>query len=346
MAADGFLTATVTFDHAAHPGAAPPAFAEIQFIQADYFRVFGKYPRLRHPRLFTEKIAWRKLYQRDRRFTVFADKYAVKHEIERLVGRRYVIPTLWAGAPEALPLDRLTPPYVIKVTHSSGGNVFVRRGAVVDRLKLVAHLRRHLAFSHGVQWGEWGYVDIPRRVLVEPMIQMPDGGLPEDYKFFVYHGRVHFIQVDYTRFSGHTREMFDRDWRLLPLHYTFPPPQHPGSRPALAEEMIALAETIGAGFDFARIDLYAPPQGILFGEATFYPGAGHEHFEPASWNLAFGKPWKLPAASRRVPFAGPALPNPAVFAIPRPPASAGNSHAGCLSWESRSGAARPDPAEV
>jgi hypothetical protein len=341
------FTTRLNFGDAARNGAVEtPAFAEVQAIHADYFKIFGKYPRLRHPRTFNEKIAWRKLYQRDKRFTLFADKFAVKYEVERLIGRRYVIPTLWAGAPEGLPLERLTPPYVIKVTHGSGGNVFVPRNAVVNRPKLVAFLRQQLAFSHGAQWGEWGYLGIPPQVLVEPMIEMPGGGVPEDYKFFVYHGRVHFIQVDYARFAGHTREMFDRDWRRLPLQYAFPPPPRAGVRPARAEEMIGLAETIGALFDFVRVDFYAPPRGVLFGEATFYPGAGYETFAPESWNLAFGAPWILPAAGRRVQQAGPALPNPAVFAIPRAPVLTGNSHAGCLSWVSRSGAARPDPAEV
>jgi hypothetical protein len=346
MTAESVIT-ELKFGDAARNGAVEtPAFAEVQAIHADYFKIFGKYPRLRHPRTFNEKIAWRKLYQRDARFTVFADKYAVKHEVERLVGRRYVTPTLWAGAPEALPLDRLTPPYVIKVNHSSGGNVFVRRNAAVDWPKLVAFLRRHLAFSHGAQWGEWCYLDIPRQVLVEPLIQMPDGRIPEDYRFYVYHGRVHFIQVECGRFTVRTRDMYDRDWRPLPFTLYYPRSALGVSRPARLEEMIALAETIGGGFDFVRIDLYAPPQGVLFGEATFYPAAGLKRFTPEDWDFTFGAPWKLPAPGCRCPQAGSALPNPAVFAIPRAPVSTGNSHAGCLSWESRSGAARPGPAEV
>jgi hypothetical protein len=57
--------------------------------------------------------------------------------------------------------------------------------------------------------------------------------------------------------------------------------------------MIEIAERIGAQFDFVRVDLYSAPQGILFGEVTFYPNAGLEPFTPQEWDTTFGEPWRL-----------------------------------------------------
>jgi hypothetical protein len=57
--------------------------------------------------------------------------------------------------------------------------------------------------------------------------------------------------------------------------------------------MIDVAERIGAQFDFVRVDLYSPPQGILFGEVTFYPAAGLQPFVPREWDNIFGEPWKI-----------------------------------------------------
>ena len=57
--------------------------------------------------------------------------------------------------------------------------------------------------------------------------------------------------------------------------------------------MINLAEKIGAQFDFVRVDLYSPPQGILFGEVTFYPNGGLAPFIPKDWDYKFGEPWKI-----------------------------------------------------
>jgi hypothetical protein len=279
---------------AQNPAAPPPSPAEVQAIQLEYYRVFKNFPLLCAPRRFTEKIAWRKLYQRDPRFRVFADKYAVKQEVARLAGRQYVVETLWAGPdPAAIPFERLTPPYVIKLTHSSGGSIFVRCGDVIDPDKIREHLQRHLKYDHAAAYGEWGYQDIPRQVLIEPMIEMPGGIIPDDYKFYVYHGRVHFAQNNTDRFAEHRQTVFDRHWRPLPVKMVYPPADLPPPRPDRLEEMINLAEAVGAPFDFVRVDLYAPPQGVFFGEATFYPDAGRTEFAPEIWDDIFGAPWKV-----------------------------------------------------
>jgi hypothetical protein len=67
----------------------------------------------------------------------------------------------------------------------------------------------------------------------------------------------------------------------------------PVSKPVNLGQMINLAEKIGAQFDFARVDLYSPPQGILFGEVTFSPEGGHGAFIPEDWDNKFGEPWKI-----------------------------------------------------
>jgi hypothetical protein len=195
--------------------------------------------------------------------------------------------------PEDIPWDSLQPPYVIKVNHSWGGNVFIRTAQNIKRDEIVASMREQLAFSHGRRTREWGYSGIPHKLIVERMIEMPDGDVPEDYKFFVYHGRVHFIHVDCDRFRAHRRNFYDREWNFLPLKQRFPPIQQPVSEPANLGEMINLAEKIGAQFDFVRVDLYSSPQGILFGETTFYPGAGLQAFVPKEWDNRFGEPWKI-----------------------------------------------------
>jgi hypothetical protein len=267
---------------------------EIRRVRNDFFTAFGQYPRLDDPRTFNEKIAWRKLFQRDPRFTVFADKFAVKGEIAKLVGPDYVVETLWVGdQPEKMPLEKLPPPFAIKVTHGCDGHTFLEAGSVVNRFRLNARLRQYLGECHAEKYGEWGYRHIPRRILVERMIVMPDGRFPDDFRFYVYHGRVRFIQVEHARFSFHVRSTHDRDWRLLPMTDKYPMPETPMARPARLAEMIAIAETIGAQFDFVRVDLYAPPERILFGEATFYPAGGFKMFEPAGWDDEFGAPWNL-----------------------------------------------------
>ena len=268
-----------------------PNYAAVNLM---YFRSFRRLPNLRHPRTFNEKIAWRKLYQHDPKFPIFADKIAAKAEIAKLIGEQHIIETLWVGTnPEDIPFDDLKRPYVIKVNHSSGGNVFIRTAQDIKRDKIVASMREQLGFPHGQTLREWSYSGVPHKVMVERMIQMPGGDVPEDYKFFTYHARVHFIQFDCDRYRGHKENFYDREWNLLPVKKEFPPITEPVSKPANLGEMINLAEKIGAPFDFVRVDLYSPPQGILFGEATFYPGSGLQPFIPEDWDNEFGEPWKI-----------------------------------------------------
>jgi hypothetical protein len=259
-----------------------------------YFARFRRLPNLRHPRTLNEKITWRKLYQHNPKFPIFSDKIAVKAEIAKLIGEQHITETLWVGNnPEDIPFDSLRPPYVIKVNHGCGGNVFIRTAQDIKRDEIVASMREQLGFSHGQRFREWGYLGIPPKVMVERMIEMPDGDVPEDYKFFVYHGRVHFIELDCDRFRGHTENLYDREWNLLPARYKRPPISEPVSKPANLGEMINLAEKIGAQFDFARVDLYSSPQGILFGEVCFYPGGGISRFFPKDGDNRFGDPWKI-----------------------------------------------------
>jgi len=259
-----------------------------------YYRTFGRLPDLKHPRTFNEKIAWRKLHQHNPQFPLFSDKIAVKTEITRLIGEQHIIPTLWTGAaPEAIPFDELAPPYVVKVNHSTGGSLFIRTPQEVKREMIVSSMRKQLSLSHGRRLREWGYLGIPPRVLVERLVETPNGGLPEDYKFFVYHGRVHFIQFDCGRPRGLKLNFYDREWHLLPAKLRYPPTPDPVPKPENLARMIELAEKIGVQFDFVRVDLYSPPKGILFGEVTFYPSAGLEPFTPQEWDITFGEPWRL-----------------------------------------------------
>lgn len=263
-------------------------------IQLLFYRNYGRFADLSAPRSLAEKINWRKLHQRDPRFTLFSDKLAVKAEVAGLIGAEHVIPTLWQGErPQDIPYERLTPPYVIKVAHGYGSNILVRRPEDVDRASIAAKLRRSLREPHGRLTRQWGYLGVPRRILIERMLDIFGKGVPEDYKVFVYHGRARFIQVNVDRWTRDLFAYYDRDWNRLD---TGPSPyavESPVARPPRLEEMIRLAEKVGALFDFVRVDLYDEGGRVYFGEATFYPSAGFSEVDgPAG--LLLGEPWRLP----------------------------------------------------
>src|SRR5579871_4869675 len=83
----------------------PPALA----MSIQFYRCHKQWPRLKHPRTFSEWIQFRKLYERDSRFARLADKIAVKDYVAATIGEQYIIPTLWHGPSLPPPGERTWP---------------------------------------------------------------------------------------------------------------------------------------------------------------------------------------------------------------------------------------------
>lgn len=113
-------------------------------------------------------------------------------------------------------------------------------------------------------------------------------------KFYVFHGRVEFVQVDTGRGSeDHTCRVYDRTWSRMVYPFR-QSPADPSQKPRLLAEMIRLAEILAAGWDFVRIDLYSPShERILFGEITFTPSAGWQKFTDKAFDTEIGSAWHL-----------------------------------------------------
>ena len=139
--------------------------------------------------------------------------------------------------------------------------------------------------------GEYWYSKIPPQILVEERLHGVSFDIPRDYKFYVFHGHVEYVHVDIDRYGEHKRNFYDRDWdmKTFELEYPLGPMI---SQPRTLDHMINVAETLGAKFDFIRIDLYdIRNRGVVFGEMTIAPGSGCERFKPESYDHLFGSYW-------------------------------------------------------
>jgi hypothetical protein len=242
-------------------------------------------PSFGNPRRFTELVQWRKLHDRDARMPILADKVRVKAHVAELLGHEWVIPTLWAGA--VLPDTPDWPtPFVVKSRHGCNQIRIVRDGSA-DWAAIRSAAARWLRKPYGFWLDEWLYARITRGVLIEPYIGVgPD--LPIDYKFYVFGGRVEFIQIHLDRARRHQWVVLGRDWSRSPgcRHVVTP------KAPSRLVEMIAAAETLGSDFDFVRVDLYQSGDRPLFGEMTFYPGSGLDPFDPPELDAVIGDRWR------------------------------------------------------
>ncbi len=264
-------------------------------INIDYFRVFGRFPNLANPQLFSEKMQHFKLLDHDPRTPNLVDKVRVKDFVTNVIGEQWLIPTLWHGEHLTESILREMPkPAVLKANHSSAQVKFVTANS--NLASVVREANGWLSYDHHVVHREWAYGNVQRELLIEPFIG--GGGAPDDYKFWVFDGVVRFIQVDHDRFSGHTRQFYSPSWARLDLKMNYPdtPANAPPPPPHLAR-MIEAASKLAEGFRFVRVDLYDTPQKPLFGEMTFSPEAGLCRFEPAAFDLELGESWSYPATS-------------------------------------------------
>jgi hypothetical protein len=278
-----------------------------------YWNMSRSWPT-RHPVTLNQKVLWKMLKDRRPLLTTFADKVAVRDYVAHKVGPE-VLPQLYAVVKDPAELDpaRLPAEFVVKASHASGlvwivadqatlgcDLVSTERGSLAttrDTLewdRLVATCREWLAIDYAENGNlEWAYRNIPHRILVEELLLSPDGRLPPDYKFLVFHGRVRLIEVHSNRFGDYRCGMVLPDWSPV-VATGLIPPEHPPPRPDSLERMVHIAEALGQETDFVRVDLYDIAGRIVFGELTSYPGGGNIVYVPKSFDADLGRYWSIP----------------------------------------------------
>jgi hypothetical protein len=257
-----------------------------------YLRRFRKFPDLKNPKSFNEKLQYRKLFDRNNLLTIAADKLKSKDYVKNKNLEIYIPKVLWEGDNiEQLNLNTLPSDYVFKANHASRTNLFIQNNAHYDKEYLKKTVISWFKHDQSKVLGEWAYKNINKKVFIEEFLNF-ENSVPDDYKFFVYHGKVKFIQLDMGRFKKHQRNMFDEHWNDLNIDYSYERMIPSPSKPIFIDKMIDISEKIGKDFDFIRVDLYFYKDQITFGELTVYPGAGYEIFPEEKWDIEFGKYWE------------------------------------------------------
>lgn len=256
---------------------------------------------LKNPQSFNQKLVWKKIYDRNPLLPITADKYRVREYIKKILGEEeaenILVPLLYVtNNPETIPFDDLPDKYIIKANHGSGTNIIVEDNSKVNREEIIEKCKDWLKKPYGFFKHEWAYQKIKRKIVIEELLQDKNDNIPEDYKFFIFHGKCQIVRVGNERLSkqGLAHSTFTPDWRSLYIKwgaYRFSKKEI--SPPENYEEMLALAETLGKDFDFVRVDLYSINNNVYFGELTHYPSSGTGKISPQSFDFELGKNWKL-----------------------------------------------------
>ena len=245
-----------------------------------------RFPDFARPTDHGEMVQWRKLFDHNPQFTVFCDKLACKRWVRTNFPDVPLVEPVWTGErPDDLPAAFVAPGYIIKASHGCRANYFPDRQSL-GRPELNRLLSRWLGRSYDRQ-GQWGYRNVPRRLLVEPRIG-GDGPLWE-YSVRGHDGAVSGIWVvrdqhrpteQGTDFTADGKRLPPKsNGKLKPLPADFvPPPSFYRARD--------IASRISRGFDHIRVDFFVDGDQLYLGEITVYPGSG------------YGTEWQSPEKAR------------------------------------------------
>jgi hypothetical protein len=256
--------------------------------------VFGRLPNIAAPSGFNEWILHRTLYDHDPRLKTICDKLAVREFIRRCAGPEYLVPLLgvWED-PASVPWHELPRSFVLKPNHSSGLVAIVRTDAERDPVALATQAADWLKHDFFDTNFEWGYRNLPRRLLAEPLLAGPAGAPLAEAAVFTFHGKAAVIRVKTGEklTPAERANWFDAQGRALP---PLSARQTAGDYVLSANDVkivVPLAERIAAGFSHLRVDMYLTDEGPKIGELTSYENAGLKQWTPPEWDEKLGRLW-------------------------------------------------------
>lgn len=246
-----------------------------------------------NPQTFSEKLQWLKLYDRKSIYTNLVDKYECKKIVAKIIGNKYIIPTLgvWNRFDE-IDFTKLPNQFVLKCTHDSGSVVICKDKSTFDIESAKFVLERGLKTDFYQISREWPYKNVQRRIIAEQFIADENTTL-KDYKFFCFGGvpEIMYISNDGAKLKTDeitTTDFFDMDFKHLPLRMNDANSPIVPTKPQEFEEMKSIASTLSQGIPFVRIDLYATSKGVFFGEYTFYHNGGYFKIHPYEYDKKLG----------------------------------------------------------
>lgn len=253
-----------------------------------------RWPNLKHPQRWTEKLQVYKMKYRNPILSVCVDKYGVRSYIKQK-GLEDILTKLYGIYEHAEDIDFSTLPnsFVMKTTDGGGGNnikiVFDKHS--IDIKTTRKELNSWLNIKDINAGREWAYIGIKKsQIIVEELLinpSNPKAGI-EDFKILCFHGEPQYIIVDKDRYIDHKRNFYTTDWKRLDVTTDHDQFEEEYSKPANFNKMLDIARKLSSEFPFVRVDLYNIEGKIYFGELTFYPWSGYVQFTPDSFDYQLG----------------------------------------------------------
>lgn len=260
--------------------------ADITYISKMFKARMNKTLNLDNPITYNEKLQWLKIFDRNPIYTIMADKYLVKEYVEQIIGKEYIIPTIgvWDRAND-INFDLLPNKFVLKCNHNSGiGMCICKDKGILKETQVKKRLDKGLQQDYYLTLREWPYKNIQRKIIAEKYI----GDAPNDYKFYMFNGKMDSVMVCTDRDKGHAVfRFYDKEWNRI--FYQKMEPSNDVEKPENLEKMIEIAEKLSKGYPHIRVDLYNQNGKIYFGELTIFNQGGFDTDITYGTDIKWGK---------------------------------------------------------
>lgn len=271
-----------------------PCLSDKVYLSLRYRLTFGRKLNWSNPESFNEKLNWLKVYGRNPKFSMLADKYEVKKFVTKTIGSEYVVPNLgvWDRV-EDIEYDKLPNQFVIKGTHDSSGAVICRDKATFDKEALAD--KYHPILKRNYFWGlrEWPYKDIKPRIIADAFLDdnTADGRSISlrDYKFWCFNG-VPLYMYCTVKDKDIYENFYDKDFHPVVINHRFRRSKPEFDKPKNFGKMWSLAGLLAKASEatFVRVDFFNVSGRIYFGEFTFYDWGGMRPFATYEQDLELG----------------------------------------------------------
>lgn len=275
----------------------------------------GYYPNIDNPRTLNEKILWKKINNRNPLIIKTSDKIRVREYVRDKLENEaedIIIPILETSEePSTLSLSAYETPYVIKANHGWNTNLFVEEqksenefvASTEDtstsrwsRSDIERECRKWLNTTHGFEDHQWGYLNIDRKLFVEPFLSDEYGVRLTEIKIDCFHGEPKFILLIVNRDEERLHTLVDAEGQKLKVQYKG---TEDVSEEVLSDfrsvlpELRKWAARLSEEFEYCRVDFYLTPDGPRFSEITHYPASGTRKMKPQEFELEMGRHWNI-----------------------------------------------------
>lgn len=260
-----------------------------------FYRRFKKFPNLKNPCTYNEKIQWIKLNYHDPLMIECADKYKVRGYVSRMGLSNILIPIIGIyNDIKEIDFSEIGSSFILKCNHGSGYNIICKDIDNFDIKQAKRKLNKWMSEDYGLISGESYYSRIPRKILCEKLLSDPDNPNLIDYKFFCFSGKPYCVFVNTDRETTVKSDFYDLGWNKMSMEWLYPTSNYILEKPQGFNQMIEIASLLSGSFPHVRVDLYNVRGAIYFGEMTFCHGNGYGPFKPFTEDINLGNLIKLP----------------------------------------------------